>query len=111
MEVGTPVVTAAPFTMCAWIKADQLATTKGNEMQIVDIGDNSGVVATEANWFTMRIDDEPGNENHPQATLRQYSSIAGVSSTAAISANTWHFICYVEEAVDSRAIYLDAGWK
>jgi hypothetical protein len=106
---SSPLVTAAPFTVCAWFKADQLATTKGDEMQIWTSSDTVG--GGSLKWFSMRIDDAVGNEDKVQVVTRQDGTIASFYTTSAITAQKWHHACYVEIASNSREVYLDAGNK
>lgn len=101
LERTPPVITAAPFSMSAWIRTDDAA----DNFQV--IAGHGQATADEFFQWRVRMTD-----SKVEATAE--SVAAGVNdadSTAAPTVDVWTHVGYVTSAVDSRASYVAGGNK
>ncbi len=101
---NSAVVTAAPFSIAAWVKLDQLPSAFGDEFTIVNIADLDDLSWT---GWNFRADD---GTDAVQFNVDNGAS-GGASSTADVTAGVWESYCAVEIATNSRAVYLNGGNK
>ncbi|KKK65638.1 hypothetical protein LCGC14_2972140, partial [marine sediment metagenome] len=102
IEMGSTPIIAAPFTMAARFKIDDLTHTG----VILSIGNKA--VANEL-WGI----DVSGTESGDPVRSFAFSpgGFQAAKSTAGPSANTWHHACGVEAANNDRRAFLDGGNK
>ena len=98
-------VTAAPLTICAWVKLDQLPSDFGDEMTIVSIATELG--GTTYHWFNFRADDAT---DKVQVGVRAGASTCDAGfSTATVTAGVWEHYCGVYVSSSSRFAYLNGN--
>lgn len=98
---STPIV-AAPFTLAAWGKCD----VDDGYRTVLSIGDKD--VTSDA--WALRFEGEGTGD--PIAFLSWDEPAFGKALTSTgYSTNTWHHLCGVETAANSRAVYLDGAGK
>ena len=102
MDVDSTPVTAAPFTIAAWIQSDH-----NFESTIFFVGDKD--VAAHY-WFLSLVDAGAGED------LLSFGAAAGGAEvtaevTASFTDDGWHHVCGVETSATSRAAYLDGANK
>lgn len=102
LDVDATPVTAAPFTLAAWIRSDDAAIIQG----IVFVGDKN--VGTQF-WSVEAVGTSPGDPI--RFRVRSGATIVTVLTTTGYSVDTWHHVCAVESASNSRAVYIDGGSK
>lgn len=96
------IVTAAPFSVCAWFKSSSEAS-----QTIISFGDTAGDV----NVFIVAIrGDLPGDPVIAQlvSTAQNWDHAA---TTSGYTVNQWHHTCAVYTSSTLREIYLDGGNK
>ena len=96
---GAAILTAAPLSICAWVNSDS-ATAR---QVIVSLGLSSG-----DHRFTLGLQGDVSD--NVEFTTRDTASSVALTSTT-YSAGTWHHVCGVTAAANSRAAYLDGGGK
>lgn len=99
---GTAIVSDYPLTVSAWFRADQLATTKGDEMAIFSINHTSDTLE----FFNFRIDDS-NSQNRLQIVAVNDAQSENALTTNEITANTWHHAFGVWASSTSRTVILD----
>jgi hypothetical protein len=102
LEIDSTPVTAAPFTVAGWAYFGSL-TENAVAMAIAD--KDSGT----AYWTLQFYGTQAGDPVLWQA--RSGGTYALAMSTSGYSAGTWHHLCGVETASNSRAVFLDGGSK
>lgn len=98
-EYAGAVVSAAPFTIVGWCRADAIGRWQG----ILWIGDKD--VTNE--FFVLTLD----NVNKVRATAQTAGGASSAITTTTVSANTWHHVAAVYAAANDRRAYLDGGGK
>lgn len=102
LERTSAVVTAAPFTICAWFNVDTLPSVKGDEEVICAITDGQN------DFFTLRADD--GSTDKLQFNARDDITGVQVAQTStSVVAGTWHHGAAIAASTTDRKVYLDAG--
>lgn len=89
------------FTVEAWVRFDQLSTT--NRHTLI----SNGITSFTTNWIKFSAADL-GAAYYPQVTAYNYSSGGAplMTSSTAVSNNTWYHIAYVRYNTD-HFLYLD----
>ncbi len=101
IETSSAPVTAAPLSVAAWFKIDDLTHVGA----ILGIGDAS----TGNNLWGL---DAAGTvAGDPLRFFSFDTSFSSADSTIAYTADVWHHACGVELSASSRAVYLDGGSK
>ncbi len=101
IETSSAPVTAAPLSVAAWFKIDNLTHVGA----ILGIGDAS----TGNNLWGLDVAGTVAGD-----PLRFFSfdgTFSSADASTAPTANTWHHACGVELSTTSRAVYLDGGSK
>ncbi len=101
IEMGSTPITAAPFTLSAWFKIDDLSHV-GAILGVGNGGSGNDV------WG---LDAAGTVEGDPLRFFSFDTSFSSADSTIAYTANVWHHACGVEASATSRAVYLDGGSK
>jgi hypothetical protein len=98
---NSPVVTAAPLTMAAWVNFTTV--TFGNDQYIMIIGGGSDGVS-----FSIWM---PQFSSHPSSQISASFDWVSTQSTTSVVAGTWYHLCATFTSPTSRAIYVNAGGK
>lgn len=101
LELDSPPITAAPFTISAWINSDELTTNQ----TCIFIGDKD--VAD--NFWALRLSGATGGD--PVSFFALDGTTVSAATSSGYSADTDHHICAVETAADDRAVFIDGGSK
>jgi hypothetical protein len=104
VSINSALVTV-PFTFACWVKVASGPTDNTAAMSMGRTGS-----AAHLHWLTL------GYEGNPSAPRVRMCAIAGGSTAAAVSTtgltfNTWHHICGIAYATNSRAAFLNGGSK
>ena len=103
LYVGDAVASTAPLTMACWVNSDDI-TLNQSALAINSEDDNT----LHGYWLHLR-----GGEAGDYVQFRVFGSGGSgfTATTSGYSANTWHHICGIEYATDSRAAFIDGGSK
>lgn len=98
--LGT-TVTAAPLSVAGWVKSTSDAVAQAVF--------NIGVDGSFDNYWLLTLG---GNVGGDPVIWRTVTTTQQTTSTSSgYSVNTWHHVCGVELASNSRAVYIDGGSK
>lgn len=101
LDVDTPVVTAAPFTMACWFNA----TAATGHQTLMFIGDKDA----SDQYFHLSLN----NITNARVSLqsRNGATLPAASATTDFVINRWHHACGVTSAANARSAFLDGGGK
>ncbi len=93
-------VSGTPFTLCAWVKLDQLSSVKGDEQCAAAFGDDSAIT-----FLNLRADmnDRLQFNSGPLPT-------AIATSNNTITAGTWEHWCGIAALDNERRVVLNGDW-
>lgn len=98
---GPAIITAAPFTMCAWAKTSNIAA--GGNI----IGLHNSSATGNLNQFKLAT----STSGDLVYRVGNAATSAAATASAAFSNNTWFHACAVEYSSASRAVLLNGGSK
>ena len=98
VEVDATPIAGPPFVVAAWGRSND--ATSGQ--CVISIADKDGDDHHASLNFAGHIGGDP---------IRWNVMGTSVDTTAGFTANTWHHVCAIEIAADSRAVFLDGGNK
>ena len=101
LQVDSTPITVAPFSMAVWIYPKDVA----NSQTIMFNGDKD--VAD--NYWRLHLQGNVAGD--PIRFRAQDTSGSYAQTSTGVTANTWHHICGVESASNSRAVLIDGGSK
>jgi hypothetical protein len=104
VQRNSAVVTGAPFSVCAWVKLDQLPTTRGDSSTIFSIG----TTGNSSNWFNLRADGSDGT-NTVQFNARDGNPAQIAQTSTTVTPGVWQHYCGVATSATDRKVYLNAG--
>jgi len=99
----TQAVVNRPFVYGCWVYTDTVALTQC----AMSLGNS----ATATPYFALHCDGAAAGD---PVTWYQRDDAAGTAftnTTSGFVANTWHHICAIEAATDSRSVFIDGGGK
>lgn len=105
LDAASSPVTAAPFTMAAWMRSNDLTMNQiVMNIQDADVNDDywrmAAMGAVTNDPIQMRVEDAPPPGADSAST-----------SPSGYSANVWHHVCVVEASASDRRVYIDGGGK
>lgn len=101
LDVDAVPVATPPLTMAAWAYTDQL----DNETFVIGIASSS-----DANeYFSVSV--AIGGIKPVNVSTRGGGTLANIYTTTGATVNTWHHVCGVFNATDSRSAFIDGGGK
>ncbi len=95
----SPILTAAPMTLCAWVKLE------GTLEQTVFSITNADVTN---DFFNLQLQDSSGYK--VAANIRRSATVSCFSTTT-LGTGTWHHVCGVYHSPTLRNAFLDGGGK
>lgn len=103
LRVDSAVLTAAPVTMAAWFRSDDITVR-----QTICSSCNSTV--NDRNHFTLRISGNTAGDP-VEAITADAAGGAAAGTAVGYLADTWHHGCAVFASATSRSVYLDGRNK
>ena len=104
LEADIATFTAAPFTISAWFRSDDLSDTLVKVLYFC--GDKD---VEDEHWDVGM--EEAAKSNTIQLRAKTASSSSQASTTTSPSINTWHHACTVAASATDRAAFIDGGSK
>jgi len=101
LEADTAAILAAPLTVCAWVRTNNLA----QDQVALSLSDKD----LTNHFFQLRFNS--GGNNVHWGTRSGGDPIQVAATSTNVSVNTWHHYTGVEAATDDRRVYLDGGGK
>ena len=101
VQVNAAAVTAAPFTVSCWFRADQVTLTPA----MFWIGNSA---ASDNYWVLQFRGDQAGD---PIDFTARNPTSAPARTTTGATLNKWHHACGIEYSAISRACFIDGGSK
>jgi hypothetical protein len=101
LDVDTPVVTAAPFTMACWFNA----TAASGAQTLMWLGDKDA----SDQYFQLALNISTVGRISMQS--RAGGSLPIAEPTTSYVANRWHHACGIAAAANDRRAFLDGGSK
>lgn len=103
LDTTSSPVTAAPFTMAAWMRSDDLTINQiVMNIQDADIGDDY--------WRMVAMGNVTNDPIHIRVEDAPPPGADSASTTpSGYSANVWHHVCVVEASASDRRAYIDGG--
>lgn len=100
LKLASAPVTGPPFTIAGWGRSTSATTNQ----YIMSISDVSATNHQFLFGFRGTVDGDP-----IEFGARAGGAVAWATTTSGYSVNTWHHVCAVEIASNSRAVYIDGG--
>lgn len=104
LEADIATFTAAPFTISAWFRPDDLSDTL---VQVLYFCGDKDV--SDEHWDLGM--QEAAASNTIQLRAKTAASSSQASTTTSPSINTWHHACSVAASATDRAAFIDGGSK
>lgn len=100
LSTANAAVTTVPLSICAEIK---LVGTTGGDQFIAGVLTSGSI----NNYWALELD----GGGHPVATTRTTGNATAQAAVTISDTTTWHHLCFVSSANNSRSIYVDGANK